>query len=92
VTLPVSVTVPPDDPTVTSAVAARDPPGPEHVRVNDVVVVSAPVVSEPARLLAPLQPPEAVQDVAFVEVQVNVVVPPTAMLVGFAVSVTVGKG
>jgi hypothetical protein len=37
----------------------------------------------------PLQPPDAVHDVAFVELHVNVEAPPLAMDVGFAVSVTV---
>jgi hypothetical protein len=40
----------------------------------------------------PLQPPEAVQEVALVELQVNVDVPPLTIVVGFAVSVTVGLG
>ena len=40
----------------------------------------------------PLQPPEAVQDVAFVEDQVNVEVPPLATVLGLAVRVTVGAG
>jgi hypothetical protein len=35
-------------------------------------------------------PPVAVQAVAFVELQVNVDVPPLAMLVGFAFNVAVG--
>jgi hypothetical protein len=40
----------------------------------------------------PLQPPEAVQEVALVELQVSVDVPPPAIVVGFAVSVAVGLG
>ncbi len=36
------------------------------------------------------QPPEAVHEVALVELQVSVEVPPEATLVGLAVSVTVG--
>ena len=40
----------------------------------------------------PLQPPEAVQEVALVELQVSVDDPPPAIVVGFAVSVTVGTG
>jgi hypothetical protein len=40
----------------------------------------------------PDQPPEAVQEVALVELQVRVAVPPDAILVGLAVSVTVGAG
>ncbi|HWS68681.1 MAG TPA: hypothetical protein VN325_38420 [Steroidobacteraceae bacterium] len=41
---------------------------------------------------APLQPPEAVHDVALVELQVSVEAPPLATLVGFAVNVAVGAG
>ncbi len=41
-------------------------------------------------LNAPLQPPEAVHDVALVELHVSVEVPPLATDVGFAASVTVG--
>jgi hypothetical protein len=40
--------------------------------------------------LAPLQPPEAVHELALVEIQVSVEAPPLATEVGFAVSVTVG--
>ena len=40
----------------------------------------------------PVQPPEAVHDVALVLDHVNVELPPEAMVVGFAVSVTVGAG
>ena len=40
----------------------------------------------------PLQPPVAVQDVALVELQVSVEVPPLAIDVGFADSVAVGTG
>ena len=40
----------------------------------------------------PLQPPEALQLVALVELQVSVEDPPLATFIGFAVSVTVGAG
>jgi hypothetical protein len=40
----------------------------------------------------PLQPPEAVQDVALVELQVNVEDPPLVVVVGLAVSMAVGTG
>lgn len=55
-----------------------------------MVPVSAPVVSVPLVGLVPLHPPEAVQEVASVELQVSVAEPPRAAVVGFAVSVTVG--
>jgi hypothetical protein len=38
----------------------------------------------------PLQPPEAVQDVALVELQVSMEVPPLGTLVGFAIKVAAG--
>jgi hypothetical protein len=41
---------------------------------------------------APLQPPLAVQEVAFVLDQVSVEFPPEAMVVGLAVRLTVGAG
>jgi hypothetical protein len=55
-------------------------------------VVKAPVLWEPLAAFVPLQPPEAVQDVALVELQVNVEVPPLAIVVGFAVNAAVGTG
>ena len=54
--------------------------------------MSAPVDWLPLVALAPLQPPEAVQPVALVELQVRVEDPPLATFIGFAVSVTVGAG
>ena len=41
---------------------------------------------------APLQPPEAVHDVALVELQVSVEAPPLAIVLGLAVSEAVGTG
>jgi hypothetical protein len=52
----------------------------------------APVPWLPLGALAPLQPPEAVHEVALVEVHVNVETPPLATEAGFAVSVTVTGG
>lgn len=46
----------------------------------------------PLVALAPVQPPEAVQLVAFVEFQVSVAEAPLATLVGLTLSVTVGAG
>ena len=40
----------------------------------------------------PLQPPDAPHDVAFVEVQVKLLLPPLATVVGDADKVTVGVG
>ena len=50
------------------------------------------MLCEPLVGLVPLQPPEAVQEVALVELQVSVEAPPGATLVGFAVKVAVGMG
>jgi len=55
-----------------------------------VVAVSAPVEVLPLTGFAPLQPPEAVQEVAFAELQLSVAALPRVRLVGFALSVTVG--
>jgi len=68
------------------------PPVPVQLSVKVVAVVSAPVLSVPAVVLLPLQPPEAVHDVAFVEVHVNVLLPPLATVVGADDNVTVGAG
>jgi len=79
--------------TVTVAVAALlVPPAPVHVNEYDVVAVTAPVLWLPPVASAPLQPPEAVQEVALVELHVSVDAPPLTMDVGFAVSATVGAG
>jgi hypothetical protein len=52
----------------------------------------APVLCVPLVALLPLQAPEAVHEVALVELHVSVEEPPPAMEVGFAVNVTVGAG
>jgi hypothetical protein len=46
----------------------------------------------PLVALAPLQPPEAVQEVALVELQVSVAALPLVTEAGFAASVTVAAG
>ena len=61
-----------------------------HDNVNVVVAVSAPVDWLPLVAFVPVQPPDAVQPVALVELHVNVADAPEATLVGFAVRVTVG--
>jgi hypothetical protein len=78
--------------TVTVADALCDPPDPVQVRLKVLLLVSAPEPSLPEVALAPDQPPEAVQDVAFVEDQLSVAVPPLATELGLAVSDTVGTG
>ena len=61
--------------TVTLA-AALVPPGPVQVSEYCVLETRAPVLCEPLVDLAPLQPPEAAQPVAFVECHVNVAAAP----------------
>jgi hypothetical protein len=58
-----------------------------------VSAVSAPVLWLPLVAFAPANvPPVAVHEVALVELQVNVDVPPLAIVVGLAVSDAVGAG
>jgi hypothetical protein len=68
------------------------PPVPVQVKEYELGIVIAPVLCVPLVALLPVQPPEAVQEVAFVELHVSVEVPPLAIKVGFAVNVTVGAG
>jgi hypothetical protein len=68
------------------------PFGPLQARSNWVVLVSAAVDSLPEVALVPDQPPEAVQDVAFVEDQLRVDDSPLKTDAGFAASETVGAG
>ncbi len=56
------------------------------------MAVRAGVACEPVTALVPTQAPEAVQEVAFVELHVNVEVAPLAMLLGAAIKLTVGAG
>jgi len=84
VTVPVAI--------VTVALAgALVPPVPVHVSVYEVFDVSAPVVWLPLTAKVPLQPPDAVQDVALVELQVRVEAAPLTTAVGFAVKEAVGS-
>ena len=68
------------------------PPVPMQLKEYELGIVIAPVLCVPLVALAPLQPPEAVQEAALVELHVSVDVPPLAIEVGFAVNVTVGAG
>ena len=69
---------------------AAVPPSPVHDKVKVVPAVSAPDDCEPLMALAPDHPPEAEHEVAFFVVQASVVEAPELMVLGFAVSVTVG--
>jgi hypothetical protein len=84
----VTVATAPDNVTVAVAIVLA-PPAPLQTNEYDVVAVSAPVLSVPLVALVPLQPPEAVHEVALVELHVSMEAPPTAMDIGLAVSVTV---
>ncbi len=53
-------------------------------------VVSAAVFCVPLVASVPVQPPEAVQDVALVELQVSTELPPLAIADGAALKLTVG--
>ena len=76
--------------TVTLAVATLlAPPTPVQVNEYEPAIVRGPVLCVPLVALVPLQFPEAVHDVALVELHVSVEAPPLATEVGFAVSVTV---
>jgi len=78
--------------TVTVADCAALPPVPVQVSVYLVVAVSGAVVWEPLTASAPLQPPEAVHEVALVDDHVKVEVAPLATVLGFELIVTVGAG
>jgi hypothetical protein len=66
------------------------PPAPLQVSEYDELAVMAPVLWLPLVGNAPLQPPEAVHEVALVELHVSLDVPPGATIVGFAVKLAVG--
>jgi len=57
-----------------------------------VVLVNAPVLAVPLVALAPFQPPDAAQAVAFVVLQVSREELPLAALAGFTPRLTVGAG
>lgn len=57
-----------------------------------MVALNAPVLCEPDVAFEPLQPPDAVHDVAFDELHVSVLLPPLLTDVGDADSDTVGAG
>jgi hypothetical protein len=78
--------------TVTTLLAFVLPPVPLQFRLKVVVAVSTPVLVVPEIALLPIQPPVAVQVVALVEDQDNVDALPDAIVVGDALSATVGGG
>ena len=78
--------------TVTVTASLALPPAPVQVNAKLVVAVNAAVVCVPLVALVPLQPPEAVQPVALVELHAKAGASPLATEVGLAVRVTVGAG
>lgn len=72
--------------------AALLPPGPVQVNEYALGKLRAPVLCAPLVGKTPLQPPDAVQDVALAELQVSVEAAPPATTVGLAVSVTAAAG
>lgn len=63
-----------------------------QVSVNVVLPVRSPVRKVPLVGSAPLQPPEAAQPVALVELQVNVVVPLYLTVLGVALNAVMVTG
>jgi hypothetical protein len=78
--------------TETDVVASLLPPAPLQVSVKLAVAVKVPVGRLPLVATVPLQPPEAAHDVALVELQLRVELPPALMLAGEALRDTVGVG
>ena len=68
------------------------PPGPLHMSVYEMELLIAPVPWVPLTAREPLQPPEALQEVALVELQVSVELAPGAITEGLTESVAVGSG
>jgi hypothetical protein len=87
-----SVTTGGNPETVTVADCVAEPPVPVQVSSYSVVFDRAPVDHVPLVPTALCQPPEAVHAVAFCVFQLKVDVPPVAIVVGDADSVTVGAG
>jgi hypothetical protein len=78
--------------TVTVVVWLAAPPAPEQVSSNFCDAERGPTDLEPFSATEPVQPFEAVQDVALLEVQLNVADPPLATVAGLADRETVGAG
>jgi len=79
--------------TFTVAVAgALVPPAPEQISEYVVCALTGPVACVPLAASEPVHPPEAVQDTALLELQVNIDWPPADTVVGAADKVAVGTG
>lgn len=77
--------------TLTVALACAEPFTPVQLNAYAVVLVGE-TVALPLTAFDPVQPPEAVQAVAFVEAQVRVKLPPELILAGLADRLAVGAG
>lgn len=84
--------LPPDATATATVLAAVVPPAPAHVSVKLEFAVRTPVLCVPEVPLDPVHAPDAAQLVAFAVDQVSCDDAPDWMLVGDAVSVTVGAG
>src|SRR5947208_1522330 len=79
--------------TATVTLFEIEPPAPVQVRVNVSVVGKPGVVCLPdGGIEVPVQAPEALQEVTFVDVQVSVVTWPGLNVVGEAMKVRIGAG
>jgi hypothetical protein len=78
--------------TVTVADCTALPPGPAQLKEYVALAESAPVDCVPLMALAPVQAPEAVQEVAFTADQVRVDALPLITELGLTPRVTVGAG
>lgn len=90
--LAAKVTVGVGEVTETVADCEALPPLPVQERPYVALAVSVPVVCDPFSALLPDQAPEAVQEVALVDDQLNAEALPRATVLGLAVKVTVGAG
>ncbi len=78
--------------TLTVVLCDAEPPAPVQTKVYLVEAVRAAVLCEPLIASVPLQPPEAVHEVALVDDQLSIDAAPLVTVLGVAASVTVGAG
>jgi hypothetical protein len=90
--LALKLTVGAGDLTATVADCDALPPVPLQVSVNVVLAFSSPVDCEPFVALEPDQAPEAEHEVAWVDDQFSVALPPAATALGPTLKLTVGAG
>jgi hypothetical protein len=78
--------------TLTVVLCEAEPPAPVQAKVYLVAAVRGAVLCEPLIASVPLQPPEAVHEVALLDDQLSVDDAPLATVLGVAVRVTDGAG